>query len=351
MRRELQKYKKNTFDKLTITFNNDKKALTIYFNNLINFVLKSRLSQNVKIVQINILRSSYITHLNKLTNTYNNEVNRINAYQPTIQNTQTIQNIPNTPTIQNIVTNFKNKNALLIGCNYNNTSYKLNGCINDVNNIKSIINKTGFNNINILTDETDKKPNKSNILSELTKLLTNSNNNDLLFFLYSGHGSQVVDKNGDETDSRDEVILPLDFNVITDDELKTVIQTYLKPNVTLFALFDCCNSGTVLDLKYQYLDSLNYDNYTENNKATDTPGNVIMISGCTDKQTSADAFINNISQGAMTWAFIESINSNPKLSWKQLIQNMRKLLTNSRYSQIPQLSTGQKFNIDTAIFI
>lgn len=348
MRRELQKYKKNTFDKLTIKFNNDKKALTIYFNNLINFVLKSRLSQNVKIVQINILRSSYITHLNKLTNTYNNAVNRINAYQPNIP---TIQNIPNTPTIQNIVTNFKNKNALLIGCNYNNTSYKLNGCINDVNNIKSIINKTGFNNINILTDETDKKPNKSNILSELTKLLTNSNNNDLLFFSYSGHGSQVLDKNGDETDSRDEVILPLDFNVITDDELKTVIQTYLKPSVTLFALFDCCNSGTVLDLKYQYLDSLNYDNYTENNKATDSPGNVIMISGCTDKQTSADAFINNISQGAMTWSFIESINSNPKLSWKQLIQNMRKLLTNSRYTQIPQLSTGQKFNIDTAIFI
>ena len=76
-----------------------------------------------------------------------------------------------------------------------------------------------------------------------------------------------------------------------------------------------------------------------------------MISGCTDKQTSADAFINNISQGAMTWSFIESINSNSKLSWKQLIQNMRKLLTNSRYTQIPQLSTGNAFNIDTAIFI
>jgi len=343
---ELQKYKKNTFDKLTIQFNNDKKALTIYFNNLINFVLKSRLSQNVKIAQINILRDSYITHLNKLTNTYNNEVNRINAYQPIVQNIVT--NVPNTP---NIVTNFQNKNALLIGCNYNNTSYKLNGCINDVNNLKSIINKTGFNNINILTDDTQTKPNKSNILTELTKLLTNSNNNDLLFFSYSGHGSQVVDKNGDETDGRDEVILPLDFNVITDDELRTIIQTYLKPNVTLFALFDCCNSGTVLDLKYQYLDSLNYDNYTENNKTTDTLGNVIMISGCTDKQTSADAFINNISQGAMTWAFIESINSKPKLSWRELIQNMRKLLTNSQYTQIPQLSTGQKFNIDTTIFI
>jgi len=333
---ELQKYKKNTIDKLKSKFNSDKKALTIYFNNLINFVLKSRLRQNLKIAQINYLRVSYTNKMNILTNTYNNAVNSINTYQPSIQN---------------IDTNFKNKNALLIGCNYNNSAYQLNGCINDVNNIKSMIKNVGFNNINILTDDTETKPNKSNILTELTKLLSNSNNNDLLFFSYSGHGSQLVDRNGDETDGRDEVMVPLDFNVITDDELKTVIQTYLKPNVTLFALFDCCNSGTVLDLKYQYLDSLNYDNYTENNKAIDTIGNVIMISGCTDNQTSADAFINNTSQGAMTWAFIESVNSKPKLSWRELIQNMRKLLTNSQYTQIPQLSTGQNFNIDTAIFI
>ena len=330
---ELQKYQKNTIDKLKSKFNSDKNALTIYFNKLIIFVLKSRLRQNVKIAQINYLRASYITQINKLTNTYNNAVNSINAYQPTID------------------TNFKNKQALLIGCNYNNSAYQLNGCINDVNNIKSMIKNIGFNNINVLTDETDTPPNKINILTELTNLLSNSNSNDLLFFSYSGHGSQVVDRNGDETDGRDEVMVPLDFNVITDDELKTVIQTYLKPNVTLFALFDCCNSGTVLDLKYQYLDSLNYDNYTENNKATDTIGNVIMISGCTDNQTSADAFINNTSQGAMTWAFIESINSNPKLSWRELIQNMRKLLKTSKYTQIPQLSTGNIFNIDTAIFI
>ena len=333
---ELQKYKKNKINKLKSKFNSDKNALTIYFNNLINFVLKSRLRQNLKIAQINYLRVSYTNKMNILTNTYNNAVNSINTYQPSIQN---------------IDTNFKNKNALLIGCNYNNSAYQLNGCINDVNNIKSMIKNVGFNNINILTDDTETKPNKSNILTELTKLLSNSNNNDLLFFSYSGHGSQLVDRNGDETDGRDEVMVPLDFNVITDDELKTVIQTYLKPNVTLFALFDCCNSGTVLDLKYQYLDSLNYDNYTENNKAIDTLGNVIMISGCTDNQTSADAFINNTSQGAMTWAFIESVNSKPKLSWRELIQNMRKLLTNSQYTQIPQLSTGNSFNIDTKIFI
>ena len=90
---ELQKYKKNTIDKLKSKFNSDKNALTNYFNNLINFVLKSRLRLNVKIVQINYLRSSYVTHINKLTNAYNNAVNRINAYQPNIPSIQNISNI------------------------------------------------------------------------------------------------------------------------------------------------------------------------------------------------------------------------------------------------------------------
>jgi hypothetical protein len=75
-----------------------------------------------------------------------------------------------------------------------------------------------------------------------------------------------------------------------------------------------------------------------------------MISGCSDQQTSADAFINNISQGAMTWSFIESVNNNPNLSWRELIKSMRDLLK-SNYTQIPQLSTGQIFNIDSKIFI
>ena len=40
--------------------------------------------------------------------------------------------------------------------------------------------------------------------------------------------------------------------------------------VTLFALFDCCFSGTVLDLKYQYLDSLDNNLSTVNKNETET---------------------------------------------------------------------------------
>jgi hypothetical protein len=97
-------------------------------------------------------------------------------------------------------------------------------------------------------------------------LLINSQEGDLLFLLYSGHGSYTLDINNNELTGYDQVIIHCDLKFILDDELKQIIQTNLKKNVTLFAMFDSCFSGSVLDLKYQYLDSLNYDNYTENNK-------------------------------------------------------------------------------------
>ena len=112
-------------------------------------------------------------------------------------------------------------------------------------------------------------------------------------------------------------------NVI-DDEFNSIIKQYMKLNVKLFALFDSCHSGTMLDL------SMN----------NDLSGTIIMISGCLDTQTSADAFINNKSQGALSWSFIESINSNPK-SWLELVESMKTLLKTAEYTQIPLLSADE----------
>lgn len=47
-----------------------------------------------------------------------------------------------------------------------------------------------------------------------------------LYFIYSGHGAQVPDINGDETDKLDEVICPYDFdwnNPLSDDVLREIL--------------------------------------------------------------------------------------------------------------------------------
>ena len=125
----------------------------------------------------------------------------------------------------------------------------------------------------------------------------------------------------------------------------------MKREVTIVGLFDSCHSGTILDLKYNYLDSNNYDKYTENNKTSECNGNVIMISGCMDLQTSAESFIDNKIQGAMSWSFIHCLNEKPETSWRDLIKSMRNLLKSNSFSQIPQLSTDSFYDIDSKIFI
>jgi hypothetical protein len=75
-----------------------------------------------------------------------------------------------------------------------------------------------------------------------------------------------------------------------------------------------------------------------------------MISGCTDKQTSADAIINNKSNGALTWSYLETLNTTSTiLTWRVLVKTMRAKLLSKRFSQIPQFSCGQSTNIDENI--
>jgi len=333
MSSDLDTYKQNRINENTAIFNTSIARLYSAVVSNIRAVQNSRQSNNVKQGQINSLVNQYYANVNNLKTNLDKSIISIKNY------------VPKTITIN------KNKKALLIGINYTGTSNELYGCINDVNSIKERISKEGFNNITVLTDITTQKATKANILKEFTNLLVNSQAGDLLFFLYSGHGSYAIDKNGDEKTGYDQLIVPCDFNMILDDELKTIIQQNLKPNVTLFGMFDSCFSGSVLDLRYQYIDSLNYDKFTENIKELETNGDVFMISGCTDYQTSADAFINNKANGAMTWSLLEALKQKPNCSWRELVVNMRNLLKTSQYDQIPQFSCGTFENIDTTVFI
>ena len=197
------------------------------------------------------------------------------------------------------------KYALLIGINYKNSECELNGCINDVNRIKNIlINNFGFieKNIIILTEESNKKPTSRNIISELTNLVLKSISqpNIQLWIHYSGHGASIADKNSDELDGLDEVIVPLDYKtrgIITDDKLHHILK-YLPKRSRCICFFDCCHSGTMLDLKYKY----NTNNLEIiDNRRSKIKANIFMISGCKDCSNLLHTDCGCRDQLASTW--------------------------------------------------
>ena len=210
----------------------------------------------------------------------------------------------------------------------------------------------GFNesDITVLTDLTEQKPTKTNIINELTNLIKATEENDLSFFSISGHGSNIKDSNNDELDGYDELVYTIDKKFLIDDNLKTIILE-LKKGAILFAFFDTCHSGTMLDLPYIFMDNSSYDNYSVNIKNLETLGSVIAITGCADYETSADTVIDDIACGAATNALLESLNKNKAITWRELVKNMRDYLKNNGFEQIPQISCGKFEDIDTKVFI
>lgn len=237
------------------------------------------------------------------------------------------------------------KKALLVGINYEGTSSELKGCVNDVYDLRNmLVSKYEYKpeNIQLLINT---KATRKNILDSFIALLQSASEGDHICFTFSGHGYYTTDMSNDEVDGYDELIVTADHQTIVDDEFKQLIQTHLKEKVTLFSLFDNCHSGTIYDLRYQYLDSSipTKESMTvhPNPKVTDTRGQVIMLSGCMDNQVSLDARINGKFNGVMTWCFLKALReSNYKDTWETLLQRIRTILNVNKLQQIPQMSSG-----------
>lgn len=251
-----------------------------------------------------------------------------------------------------IVEKNSKRRALLIGINYIGSSQALKGCVDDVYSMKKILTKLNYNEIIIVTDEVTnlKKPTKKEITNQIKDIVSRSKSGDILFVHYSGHGTYTVDKNNDERDNQDEEIYTVDNKVITDDELNDLLVKSLPDGVILRAVFDSCFSGSVLDLPVRYDDKV----YPENDMVL-SKKNILMISGCKDSQTSADAFIDGQFNGALTWAFITAFDGlnlyrETKWTWKDFVNRIRYLLVKNNFDQRPQLSSNDESLLSTNLF-
>jgi hypothetical protein len=277
------------------------------------------------------------------------------------------------------------RTALLVGINYNNDpEARLNGCYNDVVNVATYLRTVlGYapGAITMLTDgnrgsvfPASVAPTRQNILAGMAALIAGMVAGDEAVFHYSGHGTLVRDRNGDEASGMDSCICPLDYaggGIITDDEIRALLVNKVPRGARLYVILDCCHNGTGCDIRYKYEDFSvllrppsaadrtgavwrTQQKAFVQGKYTETAGEVFMISGCRDEQTSADAYINNAFAGALTYAVFAILRANQAsirtYSWSALLRDVRYFMRANKYAQIPQLMTGQLITPAAAVF-
>lgn len=244
--------------------------------------------------------------------------------------------------------------AVLFGIDYLNTEGELRGCANDVKNMSKYL-KDGldYNEVKVYTEQdTPDKVTGYSIVRILYKLAIESHTKylDKAFIHFSGHGIGITDKNNDEIDGKDEAICPVDYKkvgVITDDLIKKILK-YFNPKTKVTCVFDCCHSGTIGDLKYRYITPHEIQDENPQSKCN---SNIIMLSGCMDSQTSADAY--NVQgrrqfSGAMTSCLINAMHHSSNVF--KTLTYIKYSLKNKKFNQVPQLTCSFKIEEDTCLF-
>lgn len=250
------------------------------------------------------------------------------------------------------------KTALCVGINdYPGTSADLSGCVNDVNDWKAALEPRGFT----VTTLIDRDATKGNMVESLTKLFRDAASGDTVVFQYSGHGSFVADLDGDEPDGRDEVLCPSDIGssvYLVDDELHELFGL-AKPGVKIVFLSDSCHSGSVSRFRMADPD---VDHGTKSRflppetflRDFEMPGvavasrgrrkrrakapRALLVSGCLDHQTSADAWFGGRANGAFSHYALRTLKQLPAgATYRQWHAAIRQHLPSVYFPQEPNL--------------
>jgi hypothetical protein len=220
------------------------------------------------------------------------------------------------------------KKALIVGINYINTSSQLNGCLNDATNWDTMLKSKSYETKLLIENDAT----KANILLCLLDLVTSLKKGDIGVFTYSGHGSYQIDTSKDEIDNKDEMLVPIDYNLgnlILDDELHYIF-TKLVKGATFIMVADCCHSGTISKLFRDSTQPLSLSKYLNLSSInilkplfiTKNKNEAILISGCADSEVSMDVQYIDGAQGSFSKAALGCINKASNiLDWHKMILN------------------------------
>jgi hypothetical protein len=257
--------------------------------------------------------------------------------------------------------------TVAVGLNdYPGSQNDLKGCLKDIDHISHRLVQQFGSNPEFIRQCIDRSATKAGIMSRFVWLRKVAKPNDQIVVYYSGHGSQIATRTGSgEIDGLMECICPYNFDgtvetAITDKDLYGVFGD-LDPSISLTFFFDSCHSGGLGSLtkgwspaKWFKKPSFNksftlpqdseWRNFSAKQKGVRVRKQVadkvygVFLEGCTSAQTSADAYIGGVYQGAFSWALNTVLDSCGEVipAPCDLIPKINKLLFKKGYEQTPQ---------------
>lgn len=264
------------------------------------------------------------------------------------------------------------KYALLIGVKDYPTStlWKNLSTQSDVDILKIALLKRGFKEENILT-LTD-KTNKSDIIGAFNShLIQKVTEGDVVFFHFSGHGYQIPDDNGDETDGYDEALVPSDAifdrgmiksdefyeNYIRDDELGNILDDLrekLGTSGNVMVSIDACHSGTATRGMAPYRGEVRgprTDREFVNVQATaklksdfgitsqkEGLATMACFFGSSEDQLNKEYHSEEIKCGSLSYSISKALaETSPNVSYKALFDQVRTTMSKIVPGQLPHL--------------
>lgn len=247
------------------------------------------------------------------------------------------------------------KRALLIGINRYKSVPALQGSVNDVETMREILTtRWGFSprNFTVLTDE---NATRESMITALNQLVQVAGPADTVYFHYSGHGSQVQDVNGDETDGLDETIVPHDgrssgVRDVVDDELDAIFSRLRARSAVI--VLDSCHSGTAtraIDIRTRSLpQDTRVDLYRTGVTGTTTRGIVpfkrsryIVMGGAAANEEALDGPVDGRFHGFFTYALSRALmatgsNASPREVFGGVTRELARIQTIYGRTSMPE---------------
>lgn len=187
----------------------------------------------------------------------------------------------------------------------------------DADSITCMLQNAGFDKVVTLKNSA---ATKAAIVETLQSLALQSSEGDIVYIHFSGHGQQMIDRNSDEQDARDESWIPYDAyrkpnandrgeKHLVDDEvgmLLDAIQAKVKQSGGIVVVVDACHSGTSTrgEAKHRGT-SLPFFRDVKSAAQGNDAHPWILVSACRDDQLNSE--MRNPDMGLLSYAVCTAI--------------------------------------------